>query len=289
MQIEPEYLPAQNNLAWLLHTTGLDFERKGDTKKAIEQYKRALEHNPRHLDARNRLAAMLGQRDRIDQMLEHCTRTVELYPDDGPARFYLAQSLLKNRQTGQAIVHYRQALKLDYVNESVHGGLADALRMEGEFEQAVRHFAEALRLKPDLTDSRVGFAKSLTELGRTQAAIDQYKRVLRYQANHFEALNGLAWIWATAGDLALRNPDSAVEYAHRACELTMNTHPEMLDTLAAAYAASGKFSDAVATAQKAIKLADKSDRNDLVNQIRERLVLYKSNKAYRMKESSPVD
>jgi len=132
-------------------------------------------------------------------------------------------------------------------------------------------------------DARVGFAKSLTKLGRTQAAIDQYNRILRLRADDVEALNGLGWIWATAGDQALHYPDKALEYAQKACKLTMNTRPEMLDTLAAAYAACGKFSDAVDTAEKAMRLADRSSQSELTREIRKRLALYKEQKPYRMR------
>jgi spermidine synthase len=43
-----------------------------------------------------------------------------------------------------------------------------------------------------------------------------------------------------------------VELAERACEATGYGDPALLDTLAAAYAAAGRYADAVATARRAL-------------------------------------
>ena len=54
----------------------------------------------------------------------------------------------------------------------------------------------------------------------------------------------------------------------------------MLDTLAAAYAAAGKFSEAIETAEKAVRLAEQTGRKDLVGEIQGRLQLYKAGQSY---------
>jgi hypothetical protein len=60
----------------------------------------------------------------------------------------------------------------------------------------------------------------------------------------------------------------------------------VLDTLAAAYAAADRFSEAVATAGKALKLAQLSQQRELAEGIQIRLRLYKAGKTY--VESSPM-
>ena len=54
-------------------------------------------------------------------------------------------------------------------------------------------------------------------------------------------MNNLAWLLATAEQAQFRNAAKAVELARRACELTKYRQPFLLDTLAAAYAAVGRF------------------------------------------------
>ena len=56
---------------------------------------------------------------------------------------------------------------------------------------------------------------------------------------------------------------------------------DRLDTLAAAYAAVGRFPDAVATARRAKTLADAGESPDLAREIAERLALYEHGEPYR--------
>ncbi len=49
-----------------------------------------------------------------------------------------------------------------------------------------------------------------------------------------------------------------------------------MDTLAAAYAAAGRFGEAVETAEKALVLAESANQQQLAEAIRKRLELYKT-------------
>ena len=89
----------------------------------------------------------------------------------------------------------------------------------------------------------------------------------------------LAWMLAT-GDSDVADHSQAVELAEKACRLTERKAPELLDTLAAAYAASGRFSQAAATAREAIKLANQGGNKALAKTIQERLELYNRGKPY---------
>jgi cytochrome c-type biogenesis protein CcmH/NrfG len=80
--------------------------------------------------------------------------------------------------------------------------------------------------------------------------------VLKSKPDNVEALNNLAGILATSGDEKLRNGQQAVELAERAVRLKESNQAQVLGTLAAAYAETGRFKDAVDTAQKAVAAAN---------------------------------
>jgi serine/threonine-protein kinase len=103
--------------------------------------------------------------------------------------------------------------------------------------------------------------------------LDALKRDPRSAA----AFNQLAWVWATAPDPGVRNGPRAKECATRACELTDWSDPGPLDTLAAACAELGEFTDAAAWQEKALALAAPADEAAF----RERLDLYRGGTPYR--------
>ena len=93
-------------------------------------------------------------------------------------------------------------------------------------------------------------------------------------------MSEMAWILATHPQARVRNPAEAVRLGERAAELTRRRDPVVLDALAAAYAASGAWDRATATADEAIALAVPRAR-DLADDIARRLALYRRGQAYR--------
>ena len=68
--------------------------------------------------------------------------------------------------------------------------------------------------------------------------------------------------------------------AQRACSVTGDSIPAFLDTMAAAYAGSDRFAEAVVVSRKALRLASLAGNRDLARQIGERLDLYLANRPF---------
>jgi hypothetical protein len=79
-----------------------------------------------------------------------------------------------------------------------------------------------------------------------------------------DALNNVAWAYATSPNPAIRNPSTALEYALKATSLEKdNPDPSHLDTLAEAYYVNGQLEDAVKTEQQALVLASPDEKSEL--------------------------
>ena len=74
---------------------------------------------------------------------------------------------------------------------------------------------------------------------------------------------------------------SGIHSATRACELSEWTDPLKVDTLAAAYAECGNFSEAIKWEAKVVGMNPKDDQ--LASDARMRLALYESGEPYRSK------
>jgi len=87
-------------------------------------------------------------------------------------------------------------------------------------------------------------------------------------------LNTLAWILATSQDRTVRDPKGAIAYAQRACALTGEKEPELLATLAVAYAAADHSEASQRTAELALKLARDNGREDVVQLIEKHIRMF---------------
>lgn len=146
--------------------------------------------------------------------------------------------------------------------------------------EAANQFSEILRLEPDYAPARLQLAMLASKQGKTSEAVAHYRMALRMEPDSIEALNNLAWILATNPDGQVRNGTEAVRLAERANELSGGTNTLVTGTLAAAYAESGHFAEAVSSANQAIQTAERGGNQRLAATNRRLLELYRANRPY---------
>ncbi|MHC4962273.1 MAG: tetratricopeptide repeat protein [Planctomycetota bacterium] len=194
--------------------------------------------------------------------------------------YYLAQCKYQQKQYADAIEYCKKSLELNLARRSAHYLWANCSRRLGDTDKAIEHYLEELKNNPDLLDARVAVAKLLLEKKNFKEAVYHFRRIAEVKPDDISVLNTLGWILAATPDTELRDPEAAVSFSKRACELTQRKVPVLLDTLAVAYASSGDFSRAIAVSTEAARLARLSGEEALANSISSRLKLYQSNKAY---------
>ena len=117
--------------------------------------------------------------------------------------------------------------------------------------------------------------------GKIRSAAVYFQEAIDVNPDYSLALNNLAWILATYSGEGLRNGAKAVDYAQRAVRLAPNPRPDVLGTLAAAYAEAGRFEEAVVTAEKALQLARETGAKGLEKGLQQEIVLYLTQQPYR--------
>jgi protein O-mannosyl-transferase len=201
-------------------------------------------------------------------------------PKDPSVHYNLADSLAAQGKFNEAISRYRQALKFKPNYPEAHINLGATLLKQGEFDEAINHFQQALQIEPNNPAIYHNLGNVYTAKGKFGEAIGYYRQALNIKPDFALSLNALAWIFATNSNTELQDPELAIELAERAAKLTKYQNATVLDTLAAAHASAGNFSEAVETAEKALQLAESAQQNQLTEQIQNHLQLYKSSEPY---------
>lgn len=153
------------------------------------------------------------------------------------------------------------------------------------WRDSVALFEHTLSVTRDNSIAHSYLGAALLERGEVESAIVQWREAARLRPGSLEVANNLAWLLATAPDPRHRDPASAVRLAERAARGAGDAAPDVLDTLAAAYAAAGRFDEAVAAERRAIAVARRADRKAAVAEFRRRLALYRTGRPY-VEESS---
>ena len=217
----------------------------GQHQDSLQWVRESLSHAPK-LQHRLKAAAMFREGGELDQAEAILHEAIRLDPDLLRAHFDLGEVAAERGAYEQATTHYQRALAISAGFAEGHAALGSALRQLNRLTEALEHFREADRLAPD----------------------------------HSMVLDGIAWVLATHPEPATRAPEEAVRFAERAAAATGYNNPIMLDTLGAAYAASGDLETARNAVLKAIEIAETAGVDELVALLRERLAVYESGVAF---------
>jgi tetratricopeptide (TPR) repeat protein len=240
------------------------------------------------------------------------TRALSVTESNYRAHQALANDLLRQERVGEAAAHFQTAARLAPEWPKPRLGLADVEVQLGRVDVALRIYEEVLARQPDDSEvagryglalglvgrnaeAKVQLERSLAEhrgtaelhramaeieaaLGNVRAAQAHGREALLMQPGYTDAANNLAWLLATAADPALRDPQEAILLIE--ADALDSEAPWLLDTLAAAYAADGRFEEAVRTADRAAKIASEQDLTAIAEEARQRLSLYRRREPY---------
>lgn len=255
--------------------------QQGRWNEAIVHYENVLALNSSHVDAHNNLAAALLRNARVDAALRHLETALQIQPDHPNANANLADILLQRGLPDYAIRRYEKVLAIQPANADAHFNLANGLLAVGRVDAAAEQFEKTLALRPEFAPAHNNLGFLLIQQRRAQEAISHLKVAARLQPDNAQTLAGLAWVLATSPDDSVRRSAEAVTLAQRANELSGNRDPEILRSLAAAYAENGKFPDAVQAAERGLKLASDLTDPAISETLRSQLKLYQGGSPFR--------
>lgn len=128
---------------------------------------------------------------------------------------------------------------------------------EGNSDQAVVLLQQAVERHPEEIVLRVSLADSLYASDRLAEAKAEYEAVIEEIPFHFQGLNNLAWLLATADNPELRDPERSIVLSRRAWLIQPNSH-HMWSTLSQAQFELGRYGEAEVSIRNAIQLAQQT-------------------------------
>ena len=240
--------------ALVLVLAGLTFQRARVFSTDERLWVDTLAKNPASWNAHNNLACIRAEQHLMDEAIEHFETSLKIHPRNAKAHLNLGRALAMRRQFADADAHFEAALRIKPNDAEAHSTYGTSLADRGKKDEALGQLREAVRLQPDPA-TRLQLAGVLNATGQIKEAAEQCREVLKVKPDSIEASSNLAWFLATAADASLRDGREAVRLAEQACRLNGYKEAKMVSVLAVAYAEAGQFTNAIATAEKAVALA----------------------------------
>jgi len=253
--------------------------RQGQLDEAAVHLANAVRLNPGNFSARSNLGVVYLKLGRFDEATA-CFNEILKHGDSSQAYYYLGVISFYQTKYDDAINHLTTALKKGVKYPDAYSKTGAALLATGRPNEAIEYLNEALHLDPGQAEVCANLGRTYRMLGKKDLAIENWVKAVELKPDNTNFLNSLALLLISGDNVSAQEAGRAVEFASRACELTDYKDAVPLDTLAAAYAAEGRFDDAVKTAKQAIEAAKARGQEDLAGRIENRMGLYKEGRRY---------
>jgi tetratricopeptide (TPR) repeat protein len=218
---------------------------KGDKQSALADAEKVVQLAPKNPGAIQAYAAILAEIGKLDEALVQAEKARKLDPDNPATALQAGLIFVRQKRSSKAIDIYSEFLKDHPDSPTILYARGDACLNVGKQAEAVADYEKAYKDKDLSKDSGL--------------------------------LNNFAWALATSSDEKLRDGRRAVKMALMACETTEYRQAHILSTLAAAYAETGDFDNAIKWSTKSGEIGSKEHAEDF----KKELETYKAHKPYR--------
>ena len=241
-------------------------EAQWDFYNAMEQYREVdLSYLTGDEDQEEALSAVKKETARFAKAKSHMMR----------ARSHIARDHVQ-----QAIVEFQLAAALNptdpWLRRRVYESLLEARELvkRNKIAEAIGVYQLMLSINPNHAKTHLLLGEIFYQQGKVDEALKYYQSGLKITPESTEALNNVAWILATHPNTKNRDVSEAIRLAERACQLSSYKEANLLDTLTTTYEAADRFSDALATAKRALNLALEADNLRLAKELSSRIEQY---------------
>jgi tetratricopeptide (TPR) repeat protein len=220
-------VPEVQRMAWVVadvpqgarphYDYGSALQKQGKLDEAVEQYKIALQLNPKHAEAHMNLGNALSGQAKFDAAAPHMETALRLQPNNGDFHLTYANLLQRIGRNDEATQHFETGTRLKPNSADAHYSYAAFLAALDKNDECISELRTVLRLKPNYPDAQLRLADSLSAKGDFKEAEAYYLAALRADPELTVAYNNLGRVYLAQGKISQamiqfnealrRNPD----------------------------------------------------------------------------------
>lgn len=252
---------------------GIAHLKNGAPERAHADLERAFALEPASL-AQIQLGIADLQREDWGEAASHFRRAHELDPASARARGGLGRALFQQQRYAEALPELEAALLASPDDQDLHTLAGACMSALARPEEALEHHRRAVEIPPDAAEERFNLGRALADLGRHDEAARELRRAVALAPGKAPMLELLARTLLARPEATREERAEALAAALEAARLTQHARPRVLETLAAAYAASGEHGQARETLERAVGLVPPDDA-ELKQRLAARLEQYR--------------
>ncbi len=256
-------------------------EISGHWPAARAWYSKVLSLKPADPALISKIALMYWLEGDAENAIAEFDKALAINPQDAAAWNDKGIIFLAQGKGKQALLAFDQAITLKPGYDDALLNRANYNASRGKYQKALADCDAGLVANPNNAKLLLARGQIYRDQGKLSHALVDFEQAYEFEKRDPHVLNELAWFLATCPRKDLRDGPRAVILAERGAISQQNPDPGIYDTLAAAYAESGRFEDAIKAQETAVHLATGAHfAPETIAIWKNRLDLYRQGKAY---------
>lgn len=228
------------------------FSEKRDYAEAVPAWRKALALDPNDPRAHDNLGVALAETGNLDEAIAEYRKSLELNSGSSHTHNNLGSALAEKGMFGEAFEQFEKAVELNPDNASAQVNLGNVLATQnGHLNDGLIHLNKGVELDPDSATGQNDFGIALARAGSLDEAVMHIQRSVELAPNDADYHYNLGRVLAAKGSFK-----DALSQFEQAAKLSNRQRPTVLQMLAAMYSENGRYAEAIATARRALELAN---------------------------------
>jgi len=197
---------------------GIAYFYRGEFDKAISKLERALELNPKCINAYFILGIIHRRAIKDnDKAIEYLEKYIRHDASSSGAYDSLGMAYLKKQDIDKAIECFEKMLEIGVAPGRAHRQISFANIIRGDFEKATEHLEKSVEIDPEYTDVLYWLGMIHSKAGNPDKAAMHFEEFIKHNQENAAAYLKLSRIYAE-GD----KPERALELLEKAVKLMQN-------------------------------------------------------------------
>ena len=281
--------------AWACDIRGDACYSKEDFERAMKEYDASIRLNPTWDAPHYGRGWVLYRKNDLDGALADFDEAVRLNPKNEKNYNMRANVYRKKHNWDALIANWNEAIANNPTNSFyMNARGSDYQIFIKDFEKAAADFTKLIQLDPTNSNYYACRANAYFSNGRYKEARNDFNQAIQLNPKESVFYSELANFLATCPDASFRNGKEALKMARKGCDLNQHLEdwsPDCRDALAAAYAETGNFDDAIRFQKQSLDRVLNAQGWGLLEEdkqkMKDRLALFEQHKPYREPMKSP--
>ena len=178
LEIYPEHLKARkglDNVTKQFLNGGNKAYKRGDIKKAIDYYKKALLYDSNFYLAYYQLGVLEKKQGNSDKAIQYLNKVIEIKPEHDKTLFTLGSAYESDGNIDEAILYYHRAIEVNPNYSKAYGNLGKLYTDQANYKQAEELLLKITQVDPSYADGFMRLGILFIEQESWDGAIENLK------------------------------------------------------------------------------------------------------------------